>query len=98
MLQRLPLSELKTGQSGTIVQLIGKPKLLQDFMTHGIRVGLKIKIQKSVQNEGFIHINLGTTKVSVDQSVAKYIIVSINPSKSEDKEDFSQWTIDPKDI
>ena len=89
---------MQAGQSGTVAQLIGEPKLLKEFMDHGIRIGLKIQVNSQNDNENPIHINFGFRKIVVNPEVAKYILVNIDPPSSEAEEDFSKWTIDPKDI
>lgn len=94
----LPLSKMSSGQSGTVAQLLGDSKLLKTMMEHGIRIGLKIKVNKTTDNENPIHINFGFTKVAVAPEAAKYILVNLEPEKASAEEDFSQWTVDPKSL
>lgn len=94
----IPLNQMSSGQSGTVAQLLGDSGLLKALMKHGIRIGLKIKVNKTTDNENPIHINFGFTKVAVSPEAAKYILVNVDTEKAQAEEDYQQWTVDPKDL
>jgi len=72
---QLTLAEMKTGQTGTVVGVLGGHGLIQRLDALGIRPGKKVTKLSSTLFRGPVILRVNNTQVAVGFGMAKKIIV-----------------------
>jgi ferrous iron transport protein A len=82
--EQLTLAEMKTGQTGTMVGVLGGHGLVQRLDALGIRPGKKVTKISSTLFHGPITLKVDSTKVAVGFGMARKIIVEVDkyPSRA----------------
>ena len=75
-----PLSDLKPGQSGVVVQIQGGHGLVNRLNALGIRPGQRITKVSSMLMRGPVAAQLGRTQVAIGFGMANKIIVELEES------------------
>ncbi len=73
--EQLPLAEMRTGQTGTVVEVMGGHGLIRRLDALGIRPGRKVTKLNSTLFRGPIILRVNNTQVAVGFGMAKKIIV-----------------------
>jgi ferrous iron transport protein A len=73
--EQLTLAEMKTGQTGTVVGVLGGPGLIKRLDALGIRPGKKMTKINSTLFRGPIMLRVNNTQVAVGFGMARRIIV-----------------------
>jgi len=73
--EQLPLAEMRTGQTGTVVGVMGGHGLIRRLDALGIRPGKKVTKLNSTLFRGPIILRVNNTQVAVGFGMAKKIIV-----------------------
>jgi len=73
--EQLTLAEMKTGQTGTVVGVLGGRGLIQRLDALGIRPGKKVTKVSSTLFRGPVMLRVNSTQVAVGFGMAKKIIV-----------------------
>jgi len=82
--EQLTLAEMKTGQTGTMVGVLGGHGLVQRLDALGIRPGKKVTKISSTLFHGPITLKVDSTQVAVGFGMARKIIVEVDkyPSRA----------------
>ena len=82
--EQLTLAEMKTGQTGTMVGVLGGHGLVQRLDALGIRPGKKVTKINSTLFHGPITLKVDSTQVAVGFGMARKIIVEVDkyPSRA----------------
>ena len=82
--EQLTLVEMKTGQTGTMVGVLGGHGLVQRLDALGIRPGKKVTKISSTLFHGPITLKVDSTQVAVGFGMARKIIVEVDkyPSRA----------------
>ena len=82
--EQLTLAEMKTGQTGTMVGVLGGHGLVQRLDALGIRPGKKVTKINSMLFHGPITLKVDSTQVAVGFGMARKIIVEVDkyPSRA----------------
>jgi ferrous iron transport protein A len=70
-------TQLKAGEEGVIVQLLGGPGLLRKMQSLGVRIGKKVKKVSSHFWHGPQTIEIDNLKIAIGYGLAKKIIVEV---------------------
>jgi len=73
--EHLTLAEMRTGQTGTVVGVLGGHGLIQRLDALGIRPGKKVTKLSSTLFRGPVTLRVNNTQVAVGFGMAKKIIV-----------------------
>ena len=73
--EQLPLAEMRTGQTGTVVGVMGGHGLIRRLDALGIRPGRKVTKLSSTLFRGPIILRVDNTQVAVGFGMARKIIV-----------------------
>ena len=73
--EQLPLAEMRTGQTGTVVGVMGGHSLIRRLDALGIRPGRKVTKLSSTLFSGPIILRVNNTQVAVGFGMARKIIV-----------------------
>ncbi len=73
----MDLTQLKAGQTGTLVEIRGGMGLVEKLAAMGITIGTKIKKVSAQVMNGPITIQSGNTQVAVGFGMAKKMIVEV---------------------
>ena len=76
--EQLTLAEMKTGQTGTMVGVLGGHGLVQRLDALGIRPGKKVTKINSTLFHGPITLKVDSTQVAVGFGMARKIIVEVD--------------------
>jgi ferrous iron transport protein A len=76
--EQLALAEMRTGQTGTIVGVMGGPGLIRRLNALGIRPGKQVTKISSTLFHGPITLGVDSARVAVGFGVAKRIIVKVD--------------------
>ncbi len=79
--KRLVLTELKPGQSGTIVELLGGQNLISRLQSLGVRPGKKVTKISSVFARGPVVIRADSIEVALGYGKAKKIMVEVGENE-----------------
>jgi len=72
------LAEMKTGQTGTIVGVLGGHGLIRRLDALGIRPGKKVTKMSSALFQGPVTLRVNNTQVAVGFGMARKIIVEVD--------------------
>ena len=75
--KQIPLSQMKAGQSGTVVQVVGGRGLVNRLSALGIRPGQRVTMVSSVFMRGPVTIQVGNAQVAIGFGMTKRIIVEL---------------------
>ena len=75
---QLTLAEMKTGQTGTVVGVLGGHGLIQRLDALGIRPGKKITKLSSTLFRGPVMLRVNNSRVAVGFGMARKIIVEVD--------------------
>jgi ferrous iron transport protein A len=75
---QLTLAEMKTGQTGTVVGVLGGHGLIQRLDALGIRPGKKVTKISSTLFHGPVTLRVNNAQVAVGFGMAKKIIVEVD--------------------
>ena len=75
---QLTLAEMKTGQTGVVVGVLGERGLIQRLDALGIRPGKKVTKLSSTLFHGPVMLRVNNTKVAVGFGMARKIIVKVD--------------------
>jgi len=73
--EQLPLAEMRTGQTGTVVGVMGGHGLIRRLDALGIRPGRKVTKLSSTLFSGPVILRVNNTQVAVGFGMARKIIV-----------------------
>jgi ferrous iron transport protein A len=76
--EQLTLAEMKTGQTGTVVGILGGHGLIRRLDALGIRPGKKVTKISSTLFRGPVMLRVNNTQVAVGFGMAKKIIVEVD--------------------
>jgi len=76
--EQLTLAEMRTGQTGTVVGVLGGHGLIQRLDALGIRPGKKVTKLSSTLFRGPVTLRVNNTKVAVGFGMARKIIVKVD--------------------
>ena len=76
--EQLTLAEMKTGQTGTVVGVLGGHGLVRRLDALGIRPGKKVIKLSSTLFRGPVILRVGSTQVAVGFGMARKIIVEVD--------------------
>jgi ferrous iron transport protein A len=76
--QKLTLAEMRTGQSGIVVGVLGGGGLIQRLNALGIRPGKKVTKASSTLFHGPVTLRIDNTQVAVGFGMARRIIVEVD--------------------
>jgi len=76
--EQLTLAEMKTGQTGTVVGVLGGHGLIQRLDALGIRPGKKVTKLSSTLFRGPVTLRVNNSRVAVGFGMAKKIIVEVD--------------------
>jgi ferrous iron transport protein A len=76
--EQLTLAEMRTGQTGTLVGVLGGHGLIQRLDALGIRPGKKVTKLSSTLFRGPVTLRVNNTKVAVGFGMARKIIVKVD--------------------
>jgi ferrous iron transport protein A len=82
--EQLTLAEMKTGQTGTVVGVLGGHGFVQRLDALGIRLGKKVTKISSTLFHGPVTLKVDSTQVAVGFGMARKIIVEVDkyPSRA----------------
>ena len=75
---QMTLAEMRTGQTGTVVGVLGGHGLIQRLDALGIRPGKKVTKLSSTLFRGPVTLRVNNTKVAVGFGMARKIIVKVD--------------------
>jgi ferrous iron transport protein A len=75
--KRVPLTMLRTGQSGKIVDIQGGPGLINRLDALGIRLGKRITKVSSMLMRGPVTVQVGGAQVAMGFGMARRVIIEI---------------------
>jgi ferrous iron transport protein A len=75
---QLTLAEMKTGQTGTVVGVLGGRGLIQRLDALGIRPGKKVTKVSSTLFRGPVMLRVNSTQVAVGFGMARKIVVEVD--------------------
>jgi ferrous iron transport protein A len=75
---QLTLAEMKTGQTGTVVGVLGGHGLIQRLDALGIRPGKKVTKINSTLFRGPVMLRVNSTQVAVGFGMARKIVVEVD--------------------
>ena len=75
---QLTLAEMRTGQTGTVVGVLGGHGLIQRLDALGIRPGKKVTKLSSTLFRGPVTLRVNNSRVAVGFGMAKKIIIEID--------------------
>jgi ferrous iron transport protein A len=73
--EQLTLAEMRTGQTGTVVGVLGGPGLIRRLDALGIRPGRKVTKLSSTLFRGPVILRVDNTQVAVGFGMARKIII-----------------------
>ena len=76
-IKHIPLTMLKAGQSGKIVEIQGGPGLINRLNALGIRPGKRITKVSSMLIRGPVTVQVGGTQVAMGFGMARRVIVEL---------------------
>jgi ferrous iron transport protein A len=76
--EQLTLAEMRTGQTGTVVGVLGGHRLIRRLDALGIRPGKKVTKLSSALFRGPIMLRVNSTQVAVGFGMARKIIVELD--------------------
>jgi ferrous iron transport protein A len=76
--EQLTLAEMKTGQTGTVVGVLGGPGLIRRLDALGIRPGKKVTKISSTLFRGPVILRVNNAQVAVGFGMARKIIVEVD--------------------
>jgi ferrous iron transport protein A len=76
--EQLTLAEMRTGQTGTVVEVLGGPGLIRRLDALGIRPGKKVTKINSTLFHGPVTLRVDNAQVAVGFGMARRIIVEAN--------------------
>ena len=76
--EQLPLAEMRTGQTGTVVGVMGGHGLIRRLDALGIRPGRKVTKLSSTLFSGPVILRVNNTQVAVGFGMARKIIVEVD--------------------
>jgi ferrous iron transport protein A len=76
--KQLTLAEMRTGQTGTVVGVLGGPGLIRRLDALGIRPGKKVTKLSSALFRGPVILRANSTQVAVGFGMARKIIVELD--------------------
>ena len=76
--KQIDLTRMQTGQSGVVIQILGRRGMVDRLSALGIRPGIKITKVSSMFMRGPVTIQLGSAQVAIGFGMAHRIIVEAN--------------------
>jgi ferrous iron transport protein A len=76
--ESLTLAQMKTGQTGTVVEVLGGQGLVRRLDTLGIRPGKKVTKVSSVLFRGPVTLRVDNAQVAVGFGIARKIMVKVD--------------------
>jgi len=78
MVERIPLTDMKTGESGTVVAILGGWGVHNRLRALGIRPGVKLTKVSAVSARGPVVVQAGGTQASFGFGVSYKIIMQVD--------------------
>jgi ferrous iron transport protein A len=75
---QLTLADMRTGQTGTVIGVLGGPGLIRRLDALGIRPGKKVTKTSSVLFHGPVTLKVNNSQVAVGFGMARKIIVEVD--------------------
>jgi ferrous iron transport protein A len=75
--KRITVRQMRTGQSGKVVQVLGGPGLVNRLNSLGIRPGKRITKVSSVFMRGPVTIQIDRAQVAIGYGMAKKIVIEV---------------------
>jgi ferrous iron transport protein A len=76
--EQLPLAQVRTGQTGTVVGVLGGPGLVRRLDALGIRPGKKVTKLSSALFHGPVILRVDSTEVAVGFGMARRIVIELD--------------------
>jgi ferrous iron transport protein A len=76
--EQLTVAEMRTGQTGTVVEVLGGHGLVRRLDALGIRPGKKVTKVSSTLFHGPVTLKVNSTQVAVGFGMARQIIVEVD--------------------
>jgi ferrous iron transport protein A len=76
--KQVTLAEMRTGQTGTVVGVLGGPGLIRRLDALGIRLGKKVTKTSSTLFHGPVTLRVDNTQVAVGFGMARKILVEVD--------------------
>ena len=73
----LPLTKLKSGQKGTVTEILGGQEAKSRLESMGIRIGKKITKINSMFMRGPITVQVGQTQIGIGYGMAAKVMVDL---------------------
>ena len=73
----IPLNKMRTGQSGTVVQIMGGPGLVRRLEALGIMAGRKVTKVSSMLFRGPVTVRTGHTQIALGFGMSRRVIVEV---------------------
>ncbi len=77
MVQRIPLTDMRTGAIASVIEIYGGPGLHRRLRALGIRPGVKLTKISAVPARGPVVVQAGGTQVSLGFGISYKIIVEV---------------------
>jgi len=74
----MPLSQMKTGQKGVVVQMVGGRGLNSRLESMGMRVGHEVTKVSSMLMAGPVVVKVGNTEIALGFGMAQKVTVEVN--------------------
>lgn len=75
--KRTPLPQLKTGQSGKVVDITGGYGVIKKLTALGIRPGQKISKRDSIFSRGPVVVRINNSEVAIGYGMAQKVVVEV---------------------
>ena len=77
MIVRIPLTDMETGEAGTVAEILGGRKVHNRLRGLGIRPGVKVTKVTKASTHGPVVVQAGGTQVSLGFGISYKIIVEV---------------------
>ncbi|KPJ74325.1 hypothetical protein AMJ52_00915 [candidate division TA06 bacterium DG_78] len=77
-MSRIDLTQMKTGESGTVIELYGGYGMVTRLEAMGIRPGVMLTKVSSQIMRGPVIVKIGTTQVAIGFGMARKVIVRVD--------------------
>jgi len=78
--RQMTLHQMETGQTGTVIQMLGGHGLIRRLEAMGIRPGKKVTKVSSMLFRGPVTLKIDNTQVAIGFGMARKIVVEVDTS------------------
>ena len=78
MIERMPLTDMEAGETGTVAEILGGREVLNRLRGLGIRPGVKVTKVTKASAHGPVVVRVGGSQVSFGFGVSYKIIMSVD--------------------